>query len=66
MATKKITIEVEVPEGAVIERERLERVARAIIFEITSQDLAKLLGPDDKEIEEVIKKTRRGLQSPHP
>jgi hypothetical protein len=64
-AKRKITIEVEVPEGANIGEERLERIARAILFEVASQDLAKLLKPSNDEVEELVRRVRRGLRSPH-
>ena len=65
MATKKVIIEVEVPEDLPIERDRLEGIARAILFEIAVQDISKLVKPSEEEVREVIGRVRRGLRSPH-
>ncbi|MCE4601101.1 MAG: hypothetical protein F7C38_06000 [Desulfurococcales archaeon] len=65
MATKKVTIEVEVPEELSIGKDRLEGIARAILFEVAAQDISKLLKPSEEEVREVIGRVRRGLRSPH-
>ena len=65
MATRKITIEVEVPEGLEVDEDKLARIARAVIFELATKDIARLLRPSSRDVEEIIEKTRRGLRSPH-
>ena len=64
MATKKVVIEVEVPEGLSIGKDRLERVARAILFEVAAQDISRLVKPSEEEVREVVERVRRGLRSP--
>lgn len=65
MTTRKVTIEVEIPEELTIGKDRLEGIARAILFEIAAQDISKLVKPSEEEIRKVIEKVRRGLRSPH-
>ena len=65
VATRKVVIEVEVPEGFSIGKDRLEGIARAILFEVAAQDISKLVKPSEEEVREVIGKVRRGLRSPH-
>ncbi len=47
MATRRITVEVEVPEG--VDEETVERLWRAILFILASRRLSKLLDEDDAE-----------------
>ena len=63
MATRKVVIEVEVPEGFSIGKDRLERVARAILFEVAVQDISRLVKPSEEEVGEVVERVRRELRS---
>ena len=47
MATRKITVEVEVPEG--VDEETVERLWKAVLFILASRRLSKLLDEDDAE-----------------
>ncbi|MEB3759508.1 MAG: hypothetical protein GSR81_01500 [Desulfurococcales archaeon] len=61
--TKKITIEVEVPEG--ISEEFLKRAYKAVVFLLASRELSKLLTEEDaKELAEAMEEALWGrLQS---
>ncbi|MCE4602100.1 MAG: hypothetical protein F7B18_02845 [Desulfurococcales archaeon] len=47
MATKRITLRVEVPEG--VDKETVERLWKAVLFILASRRLSKLLDEDDAE-----------------
>ncbi|MEB3861605.1 MAG: hypothetical protein GSR84_05210 [Desulfurococcales archaeon] len=63
MATKKITIEVEVPEGLARDRERVERLVRAFEAWLSMVMVRERLGDD--ELREIFSKVEEAVWRRH-
>ena len=66
MATRKVVVEV--PEDLVVDRIRVERLARALVFLLASERLSGKLGLEEREVDKIVEEVeewlrRRSLES---